>query len=90
MVLLILATPKNVIKVHSDKLSYDQPEHLIHKSHEGARCIGQSKRRDQPLIKAAFGFKSRLPLIPLKDSDLVIATSRINLRKDGASMKFIK
>jgi len=90
MVLLISNMHKNVIKVHNGKLSYDRPKHLIHKSHEGARCISQTKRHDKPPIKATLGFKSRLPLIPLKDSNLVIATSKINLRKDGASTKFIK
>jgi len=79
MLLFIPAIHKYVIKIHNDKLAYDRSKHLIHKSYEGARCISQAKWHDQSLIEAALGFKRRLSFIPFKDSDLAVATSKINL-----------
>jgi len=90
VLLLISAIHKYVIKVYNDKLAYDWPRNLIHKPYEGVRCISQAKWHDQPLIEAAFSLECRLPFVPFKDPDFLVATSKINLRKDGGSMKFIK
>jgi len=89
MFLFLSAIYKNLIKVNGNKLACARPKHLIYESYEGAWCISQAKRHDQSLIKATFGLKSHLALIPFKDADLVIATTKINHTKDGGSMKFI-
>jgi len=90
MLLFIPAIHKYVIKIHNNKLAYDQSKHLIHKPHEGARCISQAKWHNQPLIEDALGFEGRLPFIPFKDPVLIVATSKINFREDSGSMKLIK
>jgi len=90
VLLFIPAIHKYVIKKRNDKLAYDRSKHLIHKSHEGARGISQAKWLDQPLIEAALGFECRLPFIPFKDSDFVVATSKINPGEHSDYMKLIK
>jgi len=70
--LLIPAVHKYVIKVHNGKLAYDEPKHLIHKPHEGARCISQAKWHDQPLLEATLGLELHPLFAPFKDSDLIV------------------
>jgi len=79
-----------VVKVHNDIPPNERLKNLVHKPHKCAWCISQTKGHNKPLIETALGFESRLPFFSLIDANLVIATSKINLREDSGSMKLIK
>ena len=83
---LIPAIHQDVVKVHNHTLANDALKCVIHKSHKGAWCISQTKGHHKPLIESSFGFESHVPFIFLIDPNLITATSKINLKKDGGSM----
>ena len=90
MILLTSVIDEPIFKIDNNKSANHRFEYFVHQSYEGVRCISQAKWHDQPLIEAAFSLECRLPFVPFKDPDFLVATSKINLRKDGGSMKFIK
>ena len=89
MLFFTLAIHQYVIKVDNNELANEGLEDLVHKPHKSTWCICQPEWHHKPLIETSFGFEGRLPLISFIDPDLIIATSKINLRKYGGSMKLI-
>jgi len=83
MLFFTLAIHQNLIKKFHHILADEALKNMIQKLHESVWCVNQTKKHYEPLIKASFGFKSHFPLISLIDQNLVVATSKINLRKDS-------
>ena len=85
-----LVVNQDIIKVNNNKLANKSSKHMIHQSHEGARCIGQTKWHYQPFIQPKLGFEGCFPFISFSHSDLVVATSQINFGENDSTAKLIK
>ena len=81
-----LTIDEDVIKVDHHEISKEGLEDLIHQTHESAWGVGEAEWHNQPFIESPFSLKSRFPFISLMDPDLIIATSKLNLREDRGSM----
>ena len=78
----ILATYQDIIKVDHHELANEWFEYLVHQMHESAGCISEAEWHHKPFIQASCGLKGCFPFIPFIDSNLILATSKINLRED--------
>src|SRR5215203_2538975 len=90
MVLEIFAIDEDIIKVNNHALANERSQNVIHKTHEGGRSIGKTKRHDEPFIETKLGLECRLPFITNCHANLVVATTQINLRENRGTTQFIK
>jgi len=79
----ILVIYQPIVKVDYHELANEWFEHLVHRIHESARYINETKWHHQPFIQESFGLEGCFTFIPFIDSNLIIATSKINLRKES-------
>ena len=90
MLIPISTVNKDVIKVHHHEFAKERPQHLVHQSHESARCVSKPKWHHKPLVQPMLHFESCLPFIPFSHSNMVVATSQINFGKHMWTTQFIK
>ena len=90
MHIFILAIYQNIIKVDYCELANEWFEHLVHQTHESAMCISETEQHHQPFIQASFGLERCFPFIPFIDSNLIVATFKINLIEESGPMKLIR
>src|SRR3954466_12395183 len=81
---------QNVIDENNDKLIQEVHKNLIHEVHEIRGGIGLSKRHDCILIQSISGGKCSLWDILCTNLELMITSSKINLRKHLGTGQLIK
>jgi hypothetical protein len=81
---------QDVINEYHDKLVQLWHEYGVHQVHEMGRSIGASKRHNQVLIQPIPGGEGSLRNVFWADLDLLITRTKINLRKDFSTSKFIE
>jgi len=86
MLLIGLAIDQDIIKVNNNTSSNEGLENLVHESHKSASGISKPEWHHKPLVQTSFSLKGGFLFITFKNVNLIIATSKINLRKDSGSV----
>lgn len=90
MFLQSLAIYKDVVEVDDHESIDELPQDVVHQPHEGGRSFHQPKGHDKPFVKPKLRLECRLSFISFLHPDLVVATPKINLAKDRASMQLVQ
>jgi hypothetical protein len=85
-----LAVDQDVVQVNDNALLKECSKHRVHTPLECSWCIGEPERHHQELEVTETRPKCGLLDILLSNSDLVVPTTKINLRKDSGTAKAIK
>jgi hypothetical protein len=85
-----LRKDQDVINEDHDKLVQLFHENQVHQVHEVSGGVGQTKRHHQILIKTVSGGESSLWDIFFTNLDLMIARTKVNLKKDLCSNQLIE
>jgi hypothetical protein len=81
MLFLTLRKDQDVVNENHNKLVQLFHKNRVHQVHEVSGCVGQTKRHHQILIKIVSGGENNLCDIFSTDLDLMIARTKVNLRK---------
>jgi hypothetical protein len=90
MLFFTLGIDRNVINEDNNKLIQLRQEYRVHQVHEMCRSIDESKQHNQILIQTVFGGESSLENVFWANLDLMITRTKIDIRKDFCTDKFIE
>jgi hypothetical protein len=90
VIVLALRIDENIIDKDHDKFIELRHEHGVHEVHEVGRSISESEKHDQELVKTITSGKSGFRNIARSNLDLVVARTKIDLRKDFGTSQLIK
>ena len=86
-----LGKDQDVIQVDGDEAAEHDSEHIIHKSLEDDRGIGEAEGHYEGFIMPHRSVECRLPLVLLSDADQVISVTKVQADdEDGGPLKQFK
>jgi hypothetical protein len=90
MLFLAFGIDENIIDKDHDKFVELRHEHGVHEVHEVGGGISESERHDQELVKTITSGKSGFRNIARSNLDLVVARTKVDLRKDFGTSQLVK
>ena len=65
-------------------------KNVVHRSLEGGRCIGQSKRHDEKFVVPFMCSKCSLLHINRFDAQLMVSRTQVQFREDLSTVKLVQ